>query len=248
MPWKTFLQAHWEGLTACDLFTVEGLTLVGLQRYLVCFVIALPSRRVPIAGIPPPPYGAWMEQMARNLTDPVDGCLRRARSLMHDRDPLDARGFGEILEGGGVQPIRLPPKSPNLNAYAERFVRSVKGGVSQSRRPPRRRALASPRGRVRRPLPSRAKPPGTRQPAPATTATAGEPGRRRSAAGASGRIAQFLPPGGRMSGRPIKRTLRGRDHWQSAWRSRSACVVNGRLRHAGKDPFQHAPPCVVSRV
>ena len=146
--------------------------------------------------------------MARNVTDPVEGCLRRARSLMHDRDPLSTRGFGEILEGGGVQPIRLPPKSPNLNAYAERFVRSIKGGVSQSRRPPRRRARASPRGRGRRPRPSRAKPPGTRHPAPATTATAGEPGRRRSAAGASGRIAQFLPPGGRMSGRPIKRTLR----------------------------------------
>ena len=83
-------------------------------------------------------------------------------------------------------------------------------GVSQSRRPPRRRARASPRGRGRRPRPSRAKPPGTRQPAPATTATAGEPGRRRSAAGASGRIAQCLPPGGRRSGRPIKRTLRDR--------------------------------------
>ena len=126
LPWKTFLQAHGEGLTACDLFTVEGLTLAGLQRYLVCFVIALPSRRVTIAGIHPPPYGTWMEQMARTLTDPVEGCLRRARSLMHDRDPLSTRGFGEILEGGGVQPIRLPPKSPNLNAYAERFVRSMK--------------------------------------------------------------------------------------------------------------------------
>ena len=126
MPWKTFLQAHWEGLTACDLFTVEVLTLAGLQRYLVFFVIALQSRRVTIAGIHPQPYGAWMEQMARNLTDPVDGCLRRARYLMHDRDPLYTRVFGEILEGGGVQPIRLPPKSPNLNAYAERFVRSMK--------------------------------------------------------------------------------------------------------------------------
>ena len=124
LPWKTVLQAHGEGLTACNLFAVEGLTLAGLQRDLVCFVIAMPSRRVPIAGIPPPPYGAWMEQMARNVTDPVDGCLRRARALMHDRDPLSTRGFGEILEGGGVQPIRLPPKSPNLNAYAERFVRS----------------------------------------------------------------------------------------------------------------------------
>ena len=87
-PWKTFLQAPWEGLTACDRFTVEVLTLAGLQRYLVFFVIALPSRRVTIAGIHPQPYGTWMEQMARNLTDPVDGCLRRARSLMHDRDPL----------------------------------------------------------------------------------------------------------------------------------------------------------------
>ena len=126
MPWKTVLQAPWEGLTACDLFTVEVLTLAGLQRYLVFFVIALQSRRVTIAGIHPQPYGAWMEQMARTLTDPVDGCLRRARYLMHDRDPLDTRGFGEILEGGGVQPIRLPPKSPNLTAYAERFVRSIK--------------------------------------------------------------------------------------------------------------------------
>ena len=125
MPGKTFLQAHGEGLTACDLFTVEVLTLAGLQRYLVFFVIALQSRRVTIAGIHPQPYGTWMEQMARNLTDPVDGCLRRARYLMHDRDPLDTRVFGEILEGGGVQPIRLPPKSPNLTAYAERFVRSI---------------------------------------------------------------------------------------------------------------------------
>ena len=68
MPGKTVLQAHGEGLTACDLFTVEGLTLAGLPRDLVCFVIALPSRRVPIAGIPPPPYVAWMEQRDRNLT------------------------------------------------------------------------------------------------------------------------------------------------------------------------------------
>ena len=96
------------------------------KRLLVFFVITLQSRRVTIAGIHPQPYGAWMEQMARNLTDPVDGCLRRARYLIHDRDPLYTRVFGEILEGGGVQPIRLPPKSPNLNAYAERFVRSIK--------------------------------------------------------------------------------------------------------------------------
>ena len=66
-PWKTFLQAHWDGLAACDLFTVEVLTVAGLRRYLVFVVIELQSRRVAIAGIHPQPDGAWMEQMARNL-------------------------------------------------------------------------------------------------------------------------------------------------------------------------------------
>ena len=125
-PWKTFLQAHWDGLAACDLFTVEVLTLAGLKRYLVFFVIELRSRRVHIAGIHRQPDGAWMEQLARNLTDPVDGFLRTARHLIHDRDPLYTKAYREILTSGGVHPIRLPPKSPNLNAYAERFVRSIK--------------------------------------------------------------------------------------------------------------------------
>ena len=82
--------------------------------------------RVHIAGIHPQPDGRWMEQMARNLTDPVDGFLRTVRQLIHDCDPLYTRVFGEILTSGDVGPIRLPPKSPNLNAYAERFVRSIK--------------------------------------------------------------------------------------------------------------------------
>ena len=125
-PWKPFLQAHWEGLAACDLFTVEVLTLAGLRLYLVFFVIELKTRRVSIVGIHPQPGGVWMEQMARNLSDPVDGFLRTAGQLIHDRDPLYTRVFGEILTSAGVQPIRLPSKSPNLNAYAERFVRSIK--------------------------------------------------------------------------------------------------------------------------
>ena len=125
-PWKTFLQSHWEGLAAADLFTVEVLTLVGLRRYFVLFVIELKTRRVKIAGIHHQPYGEWMEQVARNLTDVFDGFLRNARHLIHDRDPLYTRAFAEILKSSGVQPIRLPPRSPNLNAYAERFVRSIK--------------------------------------------------------------------------------------------------------------------------
>ncbi len=68
--------------------TVQVLTLAGLRRYPVFFVLELKTRRVHIAGIHPQPGGAWMEQMARNLTEPVDGFLRTARQLIHDRDPL----------------------------------------------------------------------------------------------------------------------------------------------------------------
>ena len=105
---------------------MAGGTIFGRLLGHVVFVIEFKTRRVTIAGIHPQPYGAWMEQLARKLTDPVAGCLRTAAPLIHDRDPLYTRVFGEILTGGGVPPIRLPPKRPNLNASAERFVRSIK--------------------------------------------------------------------------------------------------------------------------
>ena len=87
MPWKTFLQAHWEGLAACDLFTVEVLTLAGLRRYLVFFVIELRSRRVTIAGIHPQPGGAWMEQQVQADFDgdPARSLIAHRRAhLIHD--------------------------------------------------------------------------------------------------------------------------------------------------------------------
>ena len=197
-PWKTFLQAHWDGLAACDLFTVEVLTLAGLRRYLVFFVIELQTRRVTIAGIHPQPGGAWMEQQARNLTDPVDGFLRTARHLIHDRDPLYTRVFGEILTSGGVQPIPTSAEESQSQCLC-RAVRPVdQGGVSQSSRPTRRGSFAPHRPRVRRALPSREKPSGTRQPAPATTATSAKAGRRRSAAGAPRWTAQLLLSRGRI--------------------------------------------------
>jgi transposase InsO family protein len=67
-----------------------------------------------------------MRQIARNLTDCADGFLLGSRFLIHDRDPLFTKAFGEILQGSGVDPIKLPSRSPNLNAYAERFVGSIK--------------------------------------------------------------------------------------------------------------------------
>jgi putative transposase len=78
------------------------------------------------AGIHHQPYGEWMEQVARNLTDASDGFLRDASHLIHERDPLFTQAFDQILKSGDVTPIKLPPRSPNLNAFAERFVRSIK--------------------------------------------------------------------------------------------------------------------------
>ncbi len=124
--WKAFLKAHWNVMAACDFFTVEVLGLTGLRRYYVFFVVELYSRRVEIAGIIHQPYGEWMVQTARNLTDAEDGFLKGKRYLILDRDPLYTAEFRKLLRASGVDPLRLPTRSPNLNAYAERFVLSIK--------------------------------------------------------------------------------------------------------------------------
>jgi transposase InsO family protein len=126
ISWETFLKAHWGAIAATDFFSVEVLTRVGLVRYFVLFVIDLKTRRVEIAGIAQQPDGEWMKQIARNLTDADSGFLHGARYLIHDRDPLFTQRFREILKPSGVKTVKLPARSPNLNAYAERFVRSVK--------------------------------------------------------------------------------------------------------------------------
>jgi transposase InsO family protein len=126
MSWKTFLKAHWGAIAATGFFTVEVLTRTGLVRYLVLFVIDLQTRKINIAGIAPRPDGEWMQQMVRNLTDDEDGFLKDASHLIHDRDPLFTLAFREGLKSSGVTSVKLPARSPNLNAYAERFVRSIK--------------------------------------------------------------------------------------------------------------------------
>ena len=124
--WKEFLRTHWEVLAATDFFTVELWTVVGLVRYHVWFVIRLATREVKIAGIVPEPTGSWMTQTARHLTDGLDGFLKGYRYLIHDSSPLFTKEFQALLQSAGIQAVRLPPRSPNLNAYAERFVRSIK--------------------------------------------------------------------------------------------------------------------------
>jgi transposase InsO family protein len=125
-PWKTFLAAHWDGLAAADFFTVEVLTLRGLVRYVVFFVMKLKTRTVEIAGITRQRHESWMTQIARNLTDHHDGFLRDAHHLILDRDPLYTAAFHDLLRDSGVTPVRLPARSPNLNAFAERFVESIR--------------------------------------------------------------------------------------------------------------------------
>jgi len=124
--WKEFLVRHRELIAAADFFTVEVWTRRGLQRFLVLFFIDLSTRRVKIAGVGSQANGLWMNQIARNLTDPVDGLLLDKRYLIHDRDPLFTTEFLNVLADVGIQSVKLPPRLPNLNAYAERFVRTVK--------------------------------------------------------------------------------------------------------------------------
>jgi transposase InsO family protein len=126
MPWKTFLRAHFGVIAATDFFSVEVLTLGGLVRYVVWFVIDLESRRVHIAGLVRHPHDAWIQQIARNLTDSVDGFLRGKRYLIHDRDPLFTDAFRAVLRAAGIECLKLPPRSPDLNSVAERFVLSLK--------------------------------------------------------------------------------------------------------------------------
>ena len=126
MNWSKFLKMHWDVLAATDFFTVEVATWHGLVTYYVLVVIELATRRVHVAGITPHPTAAFMQQCARQLTDPCDGFLRGKRYLIHDRDTKLTQAFDALLKDSGVEPILLPPRSPNLNAHCERFVRSIK--------------------------------------------------------------------------------------------------------------------------
>ena len=126
MTWREFLKAHWEVLAAADFFTVEVWTGRGLVRYHVLFVIKLATRAVEIAGVVPEPTESWMLQIARNLVDPWTGFLASSRLLIHDRATVFSEHFRQLLRSGRVESLRLPARSPNLNAYAERFVRTIR--------------------------------------------------------------------------------------------------------------------------
>jgi putative transposase len=126
MSWAQFLKMHCEVLAATDFFTVEVATWHGFVTYYVLVVMELATRRVEIAGITPHPTATFMQQCARQLTDPFEGFLQGKHYLIHDRDTKFTQAFDTLLKDSGVEPVLLPPRSPNLNAYCERFVRSIK--------------------------------------------------------------------------------------------------------------------------
>jgi hypothetical protein len=113
-------------VAATDFLSVEVFTFKGLITQYILFFIDIASRSVHVAGITPHPDNSWMTQIARNITDVSDGVLRDKRYLLLDRDTKYSDAFRGILVREGIQVIRLPPRSPNLNAFAERFVRSIK--------------------------------------------------------------------------------------------------------------------------
>jgi transposase InsO family protein len=124
--WSTFLKAHWEPLTAMDFLSVEVCTIKSLVTHYVLFFIDIASRSVHVAGITPHPDNSWMMQIARNVIDVDDGFLRGKRYLILDRDAKYSDAFRSALVREGMHVIRLPPRSPNLNAFSEQFVRSIK--------------------------------------------------------------------------------------------------------------------------
>jgi putative transposase len=124
--WKEFIQSHLAVLAGIDFFTVEVLTWRGLVTYYVLFFIHLESRRVSLSGITRPPDQAWMQQMARNATAETGEFLDQRQYALHDRDTKFCSLFRETLKAGGMEPIQLPARSPNLNSHAERWVRSVR--------------------------------------------------------------------------------------------------------------------------
>jgi len=124
--WRTFLESHADVITAADFFTTEVWTARGLVTHYTLFVIDIATRAVHIAGTTPSPDAAFMAQVARNLTDCIDGFLHGKRFLIVDRDTKFTEQFRRTLRGAGVAVVRTSFQAPNMNAFAERWVRSIK--------------------------------------------------------------------------------------------------------------------------
>ena len=126
--WKRFVADHMDKLVATDFFTVDVVGWLGKQTYYVLFTIHLATRQVEIVGVTEHPDEDFMVQTARNTTMADTGWLRRVgcKRLIHDRDTKFCGRWKEVLLDAEIELHKIPPRSPNLNAFAERWVRTVK--------------------------------------------------------------------------------------------------------------------------
>jgi putative transposase len=121
--WREFLRSQAASMLACDFFTVDT---VGMRRLYALFFIELRSRRVHLAGCTANPSGVWVAQQARDLAWSLTERPSPLRFLIHDRDSKLTDPFDEVFRGEGISIIRTPVKAPKANAFAERFVGTVR--------------------------------------------------------------------------------------------------------------------------
>jgi transposase InsO family protein len=125
--WHTFLRAHWGAIAGADFFTTEVWTWQGLVTYYTVFVIDLASRRVQILGSTPHPEALFMQQVVRTLTMGEAAVVISPSVVICDRDHKWSRDVRRRLREAGIRVVLIPERAPNANAYAERFIRSIKG-------------------------------------------------------------------------------------------------------------------------
>jgi putative transposase len=123
LSWRELLRAHAESIVSCDFFTVETLWL---GRLYVLFFIELSTRHVHLAGCSANPDGCWTTQQARQFVWSLPERPRPIRFLIHDRDSKFSRAFDDVFRSEGVEIIRIPFRAPNANAFAERWVGTVR--------------------------------------------------------------------------------------------------------------------------
>ncbi len=121
--WRSFLRQQGNTILACDLFTVDT---VWLRRLYLLFFVSIGTRRVEYVACTSKPDTSWMSQQARNLLMDLADRSQRPRFLIHDRDTKFSRAFDSIFRSEGIEIVRTPIQAPNANAYAERWVGSVR--------------------------------------------------------------------------------------------------------------------------